>query len=114
MAQKKGRSLLLYLASLAACMLLAFAECPRWRGRFRDCTCGVSYRDEETRCCTADTCEAPVLISRNLTCPFFCMNGGIRDRDQLKCSCQPGFFGLCCERGESAAGLYRAPVTFYY
>lgn len=87
------------LLPLAACLFLALA-CPRWQGTFRDCTCGVRYRDEEVRCCNSETCEEPELISRNRTCPFLCQNGGEFDAKNRECDCPPGFFGLCCERGE--------------
>ena len=101
------RLLLALFAPLAVCFLLACAqlECPRWRGSLRDCTCGVIYRDEEVRCCTPDTCVAPQLISRNLSCPllcpFLCLNGGVFDAEQRRCSCPLGFYGLCCEQGQN-------------
>lgn len=89
-----------FLLQLAACLFLALAQCPHWRGKFRDCTCGVRYRDEEVRCCNPETCEEPDMFSRNRTCSFRCQNGGKFDAINRECSCPPGFFGLCCERGE--------------
>ena len=94
--------LLVRFIPLATCLLLALTEeCPRYVGSFRDCTCGVSFRDEEVRCCTPDTCQAPQLSSTNLTCPFVCQNGGMFNPEQRDCSCPRGFYGLCCERGEN-------------
>ena len=95
---QKATSLTLQLVVLVGCLLVVIlAQCPLWQGNFRDCTCGVSYRDQEVRCCTAATCSAPVLSSHNLSCPFECQNGGILKKN---CTCQPGYFGLCCERGK--------------
>ena len=101
MLQRFSLRALLQLWPLATFVLLVVGDCPRWTGRFRDCTCGVSYGDEEVRCCTADTCQEPQLFSHNRTCrPFLCQNGGQFNSQRRDCDCQPGFFGLCCERGE--------------
>ena len=101
MPQRCSFSLFMQLLLVVACLPLAVSgRCPRWRGDFRDCTCGIAYQDEEVRCCTADTCEAPVLVSHNRSCPFLCQNSGVFDRKLRQCTCQPGFFGLCCEQGK--------------
>lgn len=76
-------------------------KCARWRGaEYRDCTCGLQYKDVEERCCSATSCFNPTLRSENLTCPFQCMNGGVYHSRYNFCNCTgTGHYGLCCERG---------------
>ena len=105
MLQRPSVRFLSQLWPLAAYLMMVLAgDCPQYIGEFRDCTCGLSYRDEEVRCCTADTCQAPLLSSTNLSCPFACQNGGTLKERERDCSCSPGFFGVCCERGERDGG----------
>lgn len=99
-------SVLLVLLVARLCSV-ASAQCLRFRGQYRDCTCGVKYRDEEERCCNSHTCLEPELSSQNLSCPFVCQNGGVFDDQLRSCSCQPGFFGLCCELGERTTAARR-------
>eukprot|EP00731_Ephydatia_muelleri_P038366 Em0734g2a len=72
--------------------------CYNYVGGYRDCTCGVQYRDLETRCCSEMECEMPIVWTENLTCPFVCQNGGTFDFTYEHCSCPEGYSGLCCEK----------------
>lgn len=75
-------------------------SCPRFVGKYRDCTCGVEYRDIEERCCNSFTCYEPVLRSENFSCTFECQNGGTRNtRGGRPCFCQKGYHGICCQKG---------------
>ena len=75
-------------------------SCPRFVGKYRDCTCGVEYRDIEERCCNSLTCYEPVLRSENFSCTFECQNGGTRNtRGGRPCFCQKGYHGICCQKG---------------
>lgn len=73
-------------------------QCSTVYGEFRDCTCGIQYRDEETRCCDEETCYSPVLRSFTRTCQQGCANGGTFIDSYSFCECPEGFGGTCCER----------------
>eukprot|EP00731_Ephydatia_muelleri_P027681 Em0019g554a len=73
-------------------------------GDFRDCTCGVQYRDMEKRCCSDLTCLKPVALSENFTCPFVCANGGSYSAETNQCLCAEGYGGLCCEKESGTCG----------
>ena len=68
-------------------------------GEYRDCTCGVQYRDVEERCCSVRTCLQPVVLTENMTCPFQCLNNGTYIAEDHRCQCTNGRYGLCCEKG---------------
>ena len=68
-------------------------------GGYRDCTCGVQYRDVEERCCSVRTCLQPVVFTENMTCPFQCLNNGTYIAEDHLCQCTNGRYGLCCEKG---------------
>ena len=68
-------------------------------GGYRDCTCGVQYRDVEKRCCSVRTCLQPVVFTENMTCPFQCLSNGTYIAEDHLCQCTEGRYGLCCEKG---------------
>ena len=62
--------------------LLALAEtaaqnCTVTMGTYRDCLCGVKYRDVETECHDDLTYYQPVVTQENFTCTHQCLNGGV-------------------------------------
>ena len=85
---------------------LVFASnCKTHYGKFRDCTCGVQYRDVETRCCSVKQCSVPNVRTENLTCPLTCLNNGqkvIDTSSRIGCRCSSDYEGVCCEKGEEA------------
>ena len=92
---------------LLSSMLLGDAErtCTRIEGTYRDCLCGVMYRDVETHCQDEDTYYLPELSQQNLSCHFSCLNGGILDQNNCICNAVPGAprsHGLCCEVRKSS------------
>lgn len=90
-------SFLLGWSSLGTAQL----ACQRAVGGYRDCTCGVQYRDVEERCCSSQTCLQPFVFTENMTCPFQCMNNGTYISDVNLCQCTEGGYGLCCEKGNA-------------
>ena len=85
---------------LSPCQCQYQMTCQTAVGDFRDCTCGVRYRDLEQRCCSGSTCLKPVALSENFTCPFICENGGTYNAERSYCLCPEGYGGLCCEKGD--------------
>lgn len=81
------------------CCAAGEVTCKKYVGEYRDCTCGVQYRDFEERCCSEMECKKPMVGTENLTCPFSCQNGGAYDSAYEYCSCPEGYSGLCCETG---------------
>jgi len=82
-------------------------QCETWRGKkFRDCTCGIKYRDYERNCENSNTYLDPALGQTNFVCPFKCENDGdlyhLGD-EHFYCKCKPGFAGICCEMGKELA-----------
>ena len=79
------------------------SDCKTYYGKFRDCTCGVQYRDVETRCCNVKQCSVPNVRTENLTCPLECLNNGQKLLDTnsiIGCRCSSDYGGTCCEKGE--------------
>lgn len=101
------RSLVAILLNLALILSIADSDsdedlqCGTWRGSYRDCTCGVKYRDSEQRCCNEQTCFQPTFKFENLSCTFQCENGGKFDTRVRACDCPEGYYGRCCEQGAS-------------
>ena len=78
------------------------SSCKTHYGKFRDCTCGVQYRDVETRCCSVKECSVPSVRTENLTCPLTCLNNGQKLSDtssKISCKCSRDYGGACCEKG---------------
>ena len=81
----------------------AALNCTDVIGEYRDCTCGIKYRDVETRCQDEHTYYQPVFSQQNLSCTFSCLNGGSYDALNRRCSCSTSqnpiamSHGLCCE-----------------
>ena len=81
----------------------AALSCSDIVGEYRDCTCGIKYRDVETRCQDEHTYYQPVFSQQNLSCNFTCLNGGSYDSLNRRCSCSTPqnpiatSHGLCCE-----------------
>lgn len=68
---------------------------------WRDCVCGIEYRDQEKRCCDEHTCFQPEQMINNRTCSLTCENGMAFDSASGRCTqCKDGYFGTCCERGK--------------
>lgn len=74
-------------------------------GTYRDCMCGVKWRDTETVCSDRHTYYQPVVTQENLTCDFDCLHGGRLFRNRW-CYCERGFHGRCCETREFAVYSY--------
>lgn len=78
----------------------AARTCTRIVGSYRDCLCGIMYRDVEERCDDEDTHYLPEQSQQNLSCPFRCLNGGILHQNSCLCNARPDAppsHGLCCE-----------------
>ena len=107
-ARRNSRGSFRKTAKLLCCTLLAlplimYAEGQGARncsapivGTYRDCMCGIMWRDVETHCHDDWTYYQPILTQENLTCPFQCLNGGVFVNNK-QCSCGQGAHGLCCE-----------------
>ena len=92
-----------------ACSAGAQESCKGYTGQYRDCTCGLQFRDREERCCSELTCFQPRLRTENFTCPLVCQNGGVGSR--LPCNCAgTGRKGDCCEKG--AAYTYKLTCSW--
>ena len=78
--------------------LLMYAEavqnCSVTVGTYRDCLCGLMWRDIETLCHDELTYLQPILTQENLTCPFECLNNGIPFENGCHCI---KAHGHCCE-----------------
>lgn len=100
----------LTIAALSVLILINFSTtgssktCQTWRGKdFRDCTCGVKYRDYERNCEDSNTYYDPELTQPTHICPFKCENDGQLfhlGHNHYYCNCKPGFGGRCCETGK--------------
>ena len=103
---RKAAKLLCY--TLLALSLIVYADskgAPRncsapIVGTYRDCLCGLMWRDVETHCQDDFTYYQPILTQENLTCPFQCLNGGVFVNNK-RCSCGQKAHGLCCETRKS-------------
>lgn len=88
---------------LLIAVILANSSCKTHYGKFRDCTCGVQYRDVETRCCSQTECSVSKVRTENLTCPLTCLNSGqklFETSSKIGCRCSGNYGGTCCEKGE--------------
>lgn len=88
------------------CQRLDHLDCTIWEARrYRDCTCGVQYRDIEKHCQDDHTYFQPLLRYESLECEFECQNGGIRHvldpiDEVYLCDCRRRGFGECCQKGK--------------
>lgn len=102
-SSKKVTAAFLCYILLSSALLIrvgATRTCTRIEGSYRDCLCGVMYRDVEKHCQDEDTYYLPELSQQNLSCPFTCLNGGISYQNSCLCNADPGAqpsHGLCCE-----------------
>ena len=93
------------VAIIYSCSHVSLAkQCEKWEAKdYRDCTCGIQYKDNETNCENSNTYLDPVLDQSDLICPFKCENDGdlyVLGENHYYCNCKPGFAGVCCEMGK--------------
>lgn len=107
-----SKTTLVFYCTLLACpsLMIMYSEaaqmCTRTVGTYRDCLCGVMWRDVETQCEDELTYYQPTLTQENLTCPFQCLNGGTLFNNKI-CICNrndPPSHGLCCETRKNHTG----------
>lgn len=104
----KSKMIRLCVLEALIAVVLANSVCKTHYGKFRDCTCGVQYRDVETRCCSQTECSIPIVRTENLTCPLTCLNNGQKLFDagsKIGCRCKGNYEGACCEKGEDEPDL---------
>ena len=89
------------------CQNFGNLDCTTWEARrYRDCTCGVQYRDIEKHCQDDYTYFKPLLRYETLECEFECQNGGIKHvldpvAEIYLCDCRGRGFGECCQKGKN-------------
>lgn len=100
----KSKVIRLCIFELLTTVIFASSICKTHYGKFRDCTCGIQYRDVETRCCRGLAgCAIPLVRTENVTCPLTCLNGGLNLFDtssKIGCRCSRNYGGACCEKGK--------------
>lgn len=107
----KSKVVGVYVVELLIAVTFASNTCETYYGKLRDCTCGVQYRDVETRCCSVSGCSLPHVRTENLTCPLTCLNSGQKLFDtnsRIGCKCNKNYDGVCCEKGEGSRAAYYA------
>ena len=77
-------------------------NCTIWHAKsYRDCICGIQYRDWEEQCHDEYTYFETTLHQDLLSDGFECCNGGIKqylpEFRYYTCNCMPGYYGFCCE-----------------
>ena len=104
-SRSKKMAAVFFCCSLLLSTILTPADATRTCTRtesayYRDCLCGVMFKDVETHCQDEDTYYLPEVSQQNLSCPFRCLNGGTPSHNGCICNAGPDAqpsHGLCCE-----------------
>ena len=103
-SRNKKMAAVFFCCSLLLSTILTPADatrtCTRIEGAYRDCLCGVMFKDVETHCQDEDTYYLPEVSQQNLSCPFRCLNGGTLSHNSCICNAGPDAqpsHGFCYE-----------------